>query len=68
MMEFNEFQQELAALTEEAIIDLGGRLDAYQRMFNEELISPPRIQSRPNCQRALASRNAVSAPPCKIAG
>jgi len=39
MMEFNEFQQELAILTEQAIIDLGGRLDAYQRMFDDEVDS-----------------------------
>jgi hypothetical protein len=37
MMEFNEFQDELSALTDEAIVDLGGRLDAYQRMFSENL-------------------------------
>jgi hypothetical protein len=45
MMEFNEFQQELAILTEEAIIDLGGRLDAYQRMFDDE-VDPELIQRR----------------------
>jgi hypothetical protein len=39
MMEFNEFQQELAILTEQAIINLGGRLDAYQRMFDDEVDS-----------------------------
>jgi hypothetical protein len=37
MMEFNIFQEDLAAITNEAIIDLGGRLDAYQRMFNDEV-------------------------------
>lgn len=37
MMEFNEFQDELAAITDEAIVDLGGRLDAYQRMFSENV-------------------------------
>ena len=45
MMEFNEFQQELAQLTEEAIIDLGGRLDAYQRMFDDE-VDPELIKRR----------------------
>jgi len=45
MMEFNQFQEELAAITEEAIIDLGGRLDAYQRMFNEE-VDPELIKRR----------------------
>ncbi|MCW8871676.1 MAG: hypothetical protein OQK01_03550 [Xanthomonadales bacterium] len=45
MMEFNQFQQELALLTEEAIIDLGGRLDAYQRMFNDE-VDPELIKRR----------------------
>jgi hypothetical protein len=45
MMEFNQFQQELAILTEEAIIDLGGRLDAYQRMFNDE-VDPELIKRR----------------------
>ena len=45
MMEFNEFQQELAALTEEAIVDLGGRLDAYQRMF-EDRVDPELIRRR----------------------
>jgi uncharacterized protein YjiS (DUF1127 family) len=37
MMEYNQFQQELARLTDEAILDLGGRLDAYQRMFEGEV-------------------------------
>ena len=37
MMEYNEFQGELSTLTNEAIIDLGGRLDAYQRMFSDEV-------------------------------
>jgi hypothetical protein len=45
MMEFNEFQAELAQLTEEAIVDLGGRLDAYQRMFDDE-VDPELIQRR----------------------
>ncbi|MEJ2401096.1 MAG: hypothetical protein P8Y52_06850 [Xanthomonadales bacterium] len=37
MMEFNAFQDELNAITDEAIVDLGGRLDAYQRMFSENI-------------------------------
>ena len=37
MMEYNIFQEELAELTNEAIIDMGGRLDAYQRMFDDEI-------------------------------
>lgn len=45
MMEYNQFQEELAQITEDAIIDLGGRLDAYQRMFEDE-IDPERISRR----------------------
>ena len=37
MMEYNEFQEELSAITNQAILDLGGRLDAYQRMFDEDV-------------------------------
>lgn len=37
MLEYNQFQQELTALTDAAIVDLGGRLDAYQRMFDDEV-------------------------------
>ena len=37
MMEFNIFQEKLAGITDRAIIDLGGRLDAYQRMFDDEI-------------------------------
>ena len=37
MMEYNEFQEELTRITNQAIIDLGGRLDAYQRMFDEQI-------------------------------
>ena len=37
MMEYNQFQEELSDITNQAIIDLGGRLDAYQRMFDEEV-------------------------------
>jgi len=45
MMEYNQFQEELAVITEEAIVDLGGRLDAYQRMFTDE-VDPELIQRR----------------------
>ena len=37
MMEYNIFQEELAELTDQAIMDMGGRLDAYQRMFDDEI-------------------------------
>jgi hypothetical protein len=37
MMEYNIFREDLAAITDEAIVDLGGRLDAYQRMFDEDI-------------------------------
>ncbi len=37
MLEFNEFQVELDRLTGEAIASVGGKLDAYQRMFDDEL-------------------------------
>jgi hypothetical protein len=39
MMEYNQFEEELARITDEAILDLGGRLDAYQRMFEDEVDS-----------------------------
>ena len=39
MMEYNIFPEELAELTDEAIIDMGGRLDAYQRLFDDEIDS-----------------------------
>ena len=45
MMEYNIFQEELAAITNQAIIDLGGRLDAYQRMFDDE-VDPDLIKRR----------------------
>ncbi len=45
MMEYNIFQQELAEITNQAILDLGGRLDAYQRMFNED-IDPDLVKRR----------------------
>ncbi|MCJ7815387.1 MAG: hypothetical protein MUP31_04965, partial [Xanthomonadales bacterium] len=45
MMEYNMFQQELAEITNQAILDLGGRLDAYQRMFNED-IDPELVKRR----------------------
>ncbi len=45
MMEYNIFQEELAELTNQAILDLGGRLDAYQRMFNED-VDPDLIKRR----------------------
>jgi hypothetical protein len=44
MMEYNIFQEELAQITNEAIIDLGGRLDAYQRMFDDDV--DPELVSR----------------------
>lgn len=45
MMEYNIFQEELAEITNQAILDLGGRLDAYQRMFNED-IDPELVKRR----------------------
>ena len=36
---------ELAEITNQAILDLGGRLDAYQRMFNED-VDPDLIKRR----------------------
>ena len=48
MMEFNIFQEELAQITNAAIVDLGGRLDAYERMFQDEVdqeLIQRRIQS-----------------------
>lgn len=48
MMEYNIFQEELAQITNDAIIDLGGRLDAYERMFQDEVdqeLIQRRIQS-----------------------
>jgi len=45
MMEYNVFQEELAEITNQAILDLGGRLDAYQRMFNED-VDPDLIKRR----------------------
>jgi len=37
VMEYELFDEELARLTEEAIASVGGKLDAYQRMFDEEV-------------------------------
>lgn len=39
IMEFEVFDQQLDRLTEEAILSVGGKLDAYQRMFDEEVNS-----------------------------
>lgn len=36
VMEYESFSDELAVLTDEAIQSVGGKLDAYQRMFDEE--------------------------------
>lgn len=37
MMEFEDYNKELTYLTSEAILSVGGKLDAYQRMFDEEV-------------------------------
>ena len=39
ILEFELFDEELERLTEEAILSVGGKLDAYQRMFDEEVNS-----------------------------
>ncbi len=39
IMEFELFDEELERLTDEAIVSVGGKLDAYQRMFDEEVNS-----------------------------
>jgi len=39
IMEFEAFSVELDRLTHEAILSVGGKLDAYQRMFDEEVNS-----------------------------
>ena len=38
-MEYELFDKELTRLTDEAILSVGGKLDAYQRMFDEEVDS-----------------------------
>jgi len=37
VLEYEQFDEELGRLTEEAIASVGGKLDAYQRMFDEEV-------------------------------
>ena len=37
VMEYELFDEELQRLTDEAIASVGGKLDAYQRMFDEEV-------------------------------
>jgi len=39
IMEYEQFNEELDRLTDEAIISVGGKLDAYKRMFDEEVDS-----------------------------
>lgn len=39
ILEFELFDEELERLTDEAILSVGGKLDAYQRMFDEEVNS-----------------------------
>ncbi len=39
VMEFEQFDEDLDRLTEQAIVSVGGKLDAYQRMFDEEVDS-----------------------------
>jgi len=39
IMEFELFEVDLERLTDEAILSVGGKLDAYQRMFDEEVDS-----------------------------
>lgn len=39
VMEYELFDEELDRLTDEAIASVGGKLDAYQRMFDEEVDS-----------------------------
>jgi len=39
IMEFELYDEELERLTDEAILSVGGKLDAYQRMFDEEVDS-----------------------------
>jgi hypothetical protein len=39
ILEFELFDEELDKLTDEAILSVGGKLDAYQRMFDEEVNS-----------------------------
>ncbi len=37
VMEFELFDEELGRLTDEAILSVGGKMDAYRRMFEEEV-------------------------------
>jgi len=52
MMEYNQFQNELAEITNQAILDLGGRLDAYQRMFEDD-VDPDLIKRRVESARIM---------------
>ncbi len=37
LMEYEQFDRELDRITDEAIASVGGKLDAYQRMFDDEI-------------------------------
>jgi hypothetical protein len=52
MMEYNQFQNDLAEITNQAILDLGGRLDAYQRMFEDD-VDPDLIKRRVESARIM---------------
>ncbi len=59
MMEFNIYQEKLARITDQAIIDLGGRLDAYQRMFDDE-IDTELVQRRIDAAEILTAQTGTS--------
>lgn len=59
MMEFNIFQEKLARITDQAIIDLGGRLDAYQRMFDDE-IDTELVQRRIDAAEIMTAQTGTS--------
>lgn len=59
MMEFNLFQEELTRVTDRAIIDLGGRLDAYQRMFDDQ-IDAELVQRRVESAQMMNTQSGTS--------
>jgi hypothetical protein len=67
MLEFEQFDRELARITAEAIASVGSQLDAYQRMFDDEVQDDTFDHHIRSAERPYAGRAAVNEDAAKLA-
>ena len=67
VLEYEQFNQELARMTAEAIASVGSKLDAYQRMFDDEVDDDTFDRHIRSAERPYAGRGNVNEDAARVA-